>query len=411
LKARVAFLQGESRADAEIQLAPTPSPPVSLFDRAAWRDAAFLWTAQHIFLLAITYIGLSLFLIPSVAQRHLPWSNLLARWMAWDGDIYMRIAREGYDQFWLTRFFPLFPTLEHVLAPLTAGNPGVAGLIVSNIAELGAFGLLRVLVEREAGRVIAWRTLLYFAIFPTSFFLAAAYAEALFVVLSIGSFLALRRGRWLIAGALAALATLTRPVGILLVVPMAVEAVLRMRADRSLPPIKQSLTLVGGLVLPVTALAGFSVYLARRFGTLTAIAQSQGANGIGKSFTWPWIGVARAGHALLTYGFDPNYYQVHILLDAAFTAALVLLTIAAIGRLPLPYVWYCGAIVALLLCTPGHNWYALYSNMRFTLEVFPVFILLGRWGERQVVDRLLFAASLPLLTLFTVLFLMLQWVA
>jgi Mannosyltransferase (PIG-V) len=399
-------------ADAGSGGAPGPGP--GLFDRVAWRDAALIWAIQHALLVAITYVGGSLILIPSYSDRRLPWSSLLHPWVTWDADIYARIAREGYDKFWLTRFFPLLPALEHVLSPLAAGNPAAAGVLISNVACLGAFGVVRVLAERELGREAARRSVLYLALFPTSFFFAAGYPEALFVLLSAASFLTLRRGRWVTAGALAGMAALARPVGVLLVVPIAVEALQRVRAGKLRPGSRQIVPVLVGLALPVAAVAGFSYYLSRRFGTLTAIAQAQnadGAPGSGKGLTWPWVGFLRAGRALVQSGFDPNFHQVHILLDAGFTLALIALTIATFRRLPLPYVLYAWAVLALLICTPGHNWYALYSNMRFTLEVIPLFMLLGRWGESRTFERALLLAFLPLLALLTLTFVTGGWVA
>jgi hypothetical protein len=370
-----------------------------------------MWLGQRLLLAAITYIGRTLVLIPSYSTRHLSWASMVTHWAGWDGALYVLIAQQGYFRMWTARFFPLLPLLEHILAPVTGNNAAAAGLVISNVTCLGAFGLLRVLVERETDRETARRTLLYLAVFPTSFFLAAAYAEAPFLLCCVGAFLALRRGHWLIAGALGALATLARPVGILMVVPLAVEAFLRIRAAGALPRLRDTLATLGGLALPPAALAGFSYYLYQRFGTFNAVAQSQGESGGGKNLTWPWIGFLRAGHALGDYGFQPNFFQVHIMLDAAFTVVLIALVVATYRRLPLPYVAYAYAVLALLLCFPGHNWFALYANMRFTLEIFPVFMLLGRWGARLSIERLILALSLPLLTLLTLAFVLQQWVA
>ncbi|MGZ3664262.1 MAG: mannosyltransferase family protein, partial [Ktedonobacterales bacterium] len=181
-----------------------------LFDGMAWRDAALVWLGQRLALGALMLLGMRL-----LGNAASGWglTHILANW---DGDIYRNIASGGYRELWQAAFFPLYPLLEHVVALVTGGNTALAGVIIANVASLGAFGLLRVLVERELGRSIARRTLLYMAIFPVSFFLVAAYAESLFLLLSVGAFLALRRERWMAAGLLIALATLTRPVGILL---------------------------------------------------------------------------------------------------------------------------------------------------------------------------------------------------
>src|SRR5581483_12500553 len=62
------------------------------------------------------------------------------------------------------------------------------------------------------------------ALFPAAAVLVMGYAEALFMALSVGAFLALRTRRWEVAAGLGLLAGLCRPLGVVLVVPAAIEA-------------------------------------------------------------------------------------------------------------------------------------------------------------------------------------------
>ena len=59
------------------------------------------------------------------------------------------------------------------------------------------------------------------AVFPFSWVFSMAYGESLFLALSLGSLLAAERGRAGWASVLASLAGLTRPQGVLLIVPLA----------------------------------------------------------------------------------------------------------------------------------------------------------------------------------------------
>ena len=52
----------------------------------------------------------------------------------------------------------------------------------------------------------------------------------------------------------------------------------------------------------------------------------------------------------------------------------------------------------------------LMSQRRYVWILFPVFVLLARWGERAWVDRTVTAMSLVLLALFTTLFVNGYWV-
>ncbi len=69
-----------------------------------------------------------------------------------------------------------------------------AGILVSLAAALGAFVLLYRLAESRLGAEGARRAVLYLAVFPMAFFLQAVYSEALFLLLTLGAFLAAERG-------------------------------------------------------------------------------------------------------------------------------------------------------------------------------------------------------------------------
>ena len=61
---------------------------------------------------------------------------------------------------------------------------------------------------------VARLAVLVTALAPMSFFLSAVYSESLYLALSVGLFYAARRGRFLTAGLLAALAAATRSAGV-----------------------------------------------------------------------------------------------------------------------------------------------------------------------------------------------------
>lgn len=399
--ARVAAMANDMEAAAD---AEESSAPPRLLDRAVWRDAALIWLLQHALLFGVFYVGAS-FLVPGMTNTSgVRWSYLAGRLLGWDGANYAQIAQHGYTQLWTAAFYPLLPAVEHVLAPLAGGNAALAGAIVANAAALGAFGLLRWLVADLDGPDTARRTVFVLAIFPTAFFLVLPYTESLFLLFSVGAFVALRYRRWLLTGTLAALATLCRAHGLLLLLPMAVVLAGDLRSDRRLPSLPTAARVVAGFAAPLVAFAGFVVYLHARFGTWSATATAQ-AQGGGRGFELPVVGFLRAGRALFQFGPNLSLYQAHIFVDGAFTVAFIALTAATIHRLPLAYVLYAWGHLLLDLCTPAHNWYALTSNMRYMLVVFPLFILLGRWSARPLVERALLLVALPLLALFFVAFL------
>ncbi len=408
--------QNEGAEPTPAGMATTPR----VLDRVVWRDAAMIWLAQHALLIAITYLTVTL--INTTSAAHVAWASFLDPWYGWDGANYAVIATTGYNSLWTAAFFPLLPAVEHALAPLAGGQPALAGLLLANAAELAAFALFRVLAERELDRDTARRALLYLAFFPTAFFLAAPYTESIFLLTSVAAFLALRSRRWLLAGALVAVATLIRAPGLLLTVPLAAEGYTALREastgrthDAARPWYRQfeprlAASLFVGLALPVATLGLYAAYLYGRFGTWTAISQAQ-ASGGGRGLNWPWVGFLRLAKAFAEHGIEPDRFQPHMLLDLAFTLAFIALTILAVRRLSLPYALYTLACLLQVICTPSHNWYAQSSNMRYMLVVFPIFFLFGRLGARRNVELAMLLTMVPLLVLFVAIFVSHGWVA
>ncbi len=385
---------------------------VTLFDRGAWRDALLTWLGQIALVFVIIYVGRTLLLtqhaMPTGAT--ISWKQLFAKWLGWDGMNYAAIAMSGYTVPATAAFSPIFPALERCVNALTGLSPQIAGELISLVATLILYGLLRILTERELGREAARRTLLYLAVFPTAFFFLTAYTESLFLAFTCGAFLAMRQSRWVTAGTLTALAALTHLTGVILLAPLALEMARRWRDAGPPSTLRDWGKIVAGLAIAPLALGAFNLYLYRQFGTFFSVSRAE-ESVWGKGFSIPLMGFVRAGGALLRNGVNPGAEQVHILLDGAFTLALIGMAIVVWRRLPRAYGAYTAALTFLIVSTPLHNWYSLMSNPRFALAAFPAFMLLGVWGARPWIDRLILVLSLPLLAIFTLIFAMGGWVA
>ena len=194
--------------------------------RAPISDIIWLFVATRLLLVLVTYIGFILFPVPAHVYPSTPVNinALLTSWNRWDAANYTRIAQFGYQTIYDTAFFPLFPWLIKGVAFLF-GNQGyiAIGMILSNLALLGALFVLYQIAADALGDQVGRRTLLYLCIFPTAFFFFAAYNESLFLLLTASSFLAMRRQKWWLAGLLGLLAALTRSAGIFLVIPYCYE--------------------------------------------------------------------------------------------------------------------------------------------------------------------------------------------
>ena len=209
----------ESFKDNQTTLDAAPSTTVGPVDEAAaadrekktslsewpkWFNAIKqvlpIYISLHLAFLMLTYLS-ALFIIGNFSTRTLRISTLWLAWYRWDSGHFTAIASNGYDVAWRTAFFPLFPLLERGGAFLTH-DPFTAGLIISNLADLGMLVVLYRLVQQEFDAERAFRTILYLSVFPTAFFFAAAYNESLFLLLTLLSFYHMRHGNWWLAGLL-----------------------------------------------------------------------------------------------------------------------------------------------------------------------------------------------------------------
>jgi len=160
-----------------------------------------------------------------------PLAGLVEPWHRFDTGWYIKNAITGYQADYGIVFPPLYPLLIRLVAVFCAGNYVLAALLVSNTACLVAFILLYNIILREFNddAQLAQRTLILLTTFPTAFFMLSGYAEALFLALILGAWLAALERRWWLAGLLALLATLTRVQGIVMLFPLGWIAYVRYR--------------------------------------------------------------------------------------------------------------------------------------------------------------------------------------
>jgi hypothetical protein len=381
-------------------------------ERALWLSAIAAWLGQRLLVVALVIFGLTL-------SGRLSQSNFSLIWVANDGQWYMSVARDGYQTIGQAAYFPLYPLIMRLSAPLFAGDIALAGIVVSNICSLGAFILLGRLVADEFGSLIARRVLLYYAVVPTGYFLLAGYTEGLFLLLSVATFLCVRRRRWLLAGLLITLATLTRAPGVLLVVPLCIEA------WRALWPfwltsgtrwrIRVALELTCALAAPALALLGFQMYLAAVYGIPDVMSRALALPQWRRSLDWPWTGLTIDIRALahLSGGAFPRQYLGIAVVDIACLAlwlglSMVMLTPARLlitRALPRSWVAYGWAALLQTLILPSHVPGAgLMSLPRYMMAVFPCLALLALLGARfRAAHRIVFSASVAFTIFLTAL--------
>jgi Gpi18-like mannosyltransferase len=178
-----------------------------------WRvfDFLIIFFSQKI----IPYLGFFPYQ-DQLAGFNLPtWISSLANF---DGLHYVLIAKSGYAQY-EQAFFPLYPSLIKFLTPLFSNNQLLTGIVISNICFLLGLWFFAKYLELGNKKLKIW-PLIFLIAFPTSFFFGAVYTEGLFFLFLTGTLYFLKKENYFLVIILAFLASLTRLIGVFLLIPI-----------------------------------------------------------------------------------------------------------------------------------------------------------------------------------------------
>jgi Mannosyltransferase (PIG-V) len=399
-------------------------------------------------------------LVPQFPDRALEWTTkftgkgyqeghvyLLEPFMndqvAWDSEYYLSIAIGGYDDPrspHLTpqgevitspqgiqptengsvssnyAFFPFYPLMIRILTyPLRVFglNPiataTLAGVLISALGTL--FGMLALfdLARDSLGEDGAFRAVFYMIVFPTGFFLIQVYTEGLFAGLAFGCLALLRRQRWGLAALLAVAATMTRAVGIALVIPMLITWIRTGEwtdLDLKWRQIYHEGFPFGSLARALLVFSPVIMFLILRFSpwglTFKYIQDhiyERGVLQFGKAFYF-WSEAFRT----MLGGTNPQHTAYYLTEFSGFTIGLIacILTIRTHPQIG----WFSLAVVLI-------SWGSgpAQGIHRYILGAPAVFITLARWGNNPVFDRAWTILSILLMGLLAMLFAFNMWVA
>jgi len=216
---------------------PAPPPPATMSRRLtalpwwAWLGVPLLaWVASRAFVIVLGMIASLTFGRAEVGLDQAV-SPVLGLFGSWDTTWYLDIARRGYafdvgqvgEVFTNVAFFPLMPMI--MWAALALGlNPFWVSIIVSNAMFLVALVALFNLTKGRFGRDMAVRATWVLALAPPAVAASMAYTEGAALGLAVLAGYLAWRGNIGWAGSVAAIALLTRPTGVLAVVPVVMIA-------------------------------------------------------------------------------------------------------------------------------------------------------------------------------------------
>lgn len=319
-------------------------------------------------------------------------------------------------------FFPFYPLLIRLfsiplgLLQLTQiATATLAAVVVSALGILAAMLALYDLTHESLGEDGGMRAVFYLLIFPTSFYFVQVYTEGLFVGLAFTCLAMLKRRHLAYAALLAGAATLTRAVGVMLAIPMAIVWFRTHQRDlKHLDWARLDFKrLLWHMLLALTPLIVFLVWQFSYYGAAFHYVETNFFGrppiDIQKGFTL-WTGVFNK----MISGFSQQPDAFGQLVSVQFGANyLIEFSCMAIGLI---------AILRCLKTDPEVAWFSLAVFLipllsgppgihRYLLAAPAVFITLARWGKNPVFDRAWTLASLLLMGLLAMLFAFNFWVA
>jgi Gpi18-like mannosyltransferase len=330
-------------------------------------------------------------------QRVLDPRGWLEIWNRWDALNYQKLAQFGYSATGelkpLLVFYPLYPWTVRLFAFVTRDYL-VSAFIVSTLASLITVIVLQRLVELDYSKELAQRAVWFLFIFPTSYFLHIGYTESLFLMLAISCVFAARKQCWLLAGLFGALTCLTRANGLVLAPVLAAEAAHQYWTTRRW---QWQWLWIGVAVFGFLGYLLLNKHVTGDAFAFTSLMQQF----FNKSLASPLTGI---DNAIGSMSRAPTEAEMIGTQEVLFIALGLVCTIVSWFKLRPAYsVWMTGnwllfVSVSFVLSVP-----------RYTLTMFPIYILFAMLARRRVWLGVITFWSILYLSFFASMFVWGRW--
>jgi Gpi18-like mannosyltransferase len=266
-------------------------------------------------------------------------------------------------------FFPFYPILIYITKVSTGLSINTSMLLLSIFFSVLGFAMFYVFTYALYGD--SSKSLFYvllLLIFPFHYYFSVFYTEAIFVSVLICSFYAIIKRRYLLMSFLIIFLVLTRPNGIILLIPLYLfmlerEGVL-VRLKLNFKAIIDKRNVIRTLYF-CSGVVAFIVYGAyQQYMTGEFFAFSIAQKGWYRDFMFPFLAFFRHGDLASQF-------------DSVYTIMFILLAIASWKLLPISFnilIW----ISLLLPLTSG----SVLSMPRFISIIFPFIIIIGNYMYR-----------------------------
>jgi hypothetical protein len=309
----------------------------------------------------------------------LNWQHVGEIYFNSDSGWYRAIAAHGYAQIPLTEsqnwsqatlhfaFFPLFPMLIRLLM-LVTGMGFIAAAFVINLIIL--YFLVRCfylfLIHCALDAESAYRTVVLFLLFPISMHIYFIYTEALFITLLLACFLMIKQKQWLSLVFCSFLLALTRPNGLMMLLPLGFY-LLETQGGLHISNIKKQVqkpAIYSLLAMPL-AFALWMFYQHSVTGHWMAAAEAQ--SGWNKHWMFPLMALFRNGF------WQEQFTSIYILL-------LILIGLYYIKKWRISWQAYNWTVILLPLAAGS-----VISMCRYTSVLFPYYIqaIQSPWTQKN----------------------------
>jgi len=397
----------------------------------AWKEAAKILALSRLLIIATTIA--CILLLPAVIPGYLQYAGqdnyhlinnptvnqLFFAWLRWDEKPYLNISYFGYKYITDTAFFPLWPLARHLFGVLLGGifpaSFYLAGLLLANLLFYVALALLYILIANTFNDFIARRTLLYLAFSPYALFFFAGYSESLFLLLCVATFFFIQHGKrfdWWLAGLCGMLATLTREVGVVLVVPFSILYIQHfwLNSQISWQSIARRLVTYLPVILIPLGLILYMTYLYFDKGNPWLFTIEESAVW-GRHLTFLPVTIIISIQAF--FKESSFVFQLGNLVNLAFVVTSFVVLVIGWRLLPLHYSVFTLSMMFLGLSVPAYipQIEPLMSQPRFLLVLFPFAVIFAIWSKHLRFHRVCLILSIAFLVINTALFVSNVWVA
>ncbi len=303
----------------------------------------------------------------------------------WDSYWYLDIIQNGYylkqdNTLSNVVFFPLYPMLMKLVGTILFGHFILAGWLISSVSLVLACTYLYRIIREFHPDIDPELPVLLMLVFPTAFFLNVVYTEALFLLLTTGCFYYTLRRQFWHAGAFALFGALTHSNGVFLALPIFWETV-QLHGWKSLFTQR-----IFPMALAPIGMISFLAFDYFKFHDPLLFFKIESA--WGRSFSINYDHFSLFSH--------PSIINMGI--DIVFTILIITAVVLVYQRLSRMYAVFMSLTVFAALSSG-----TLMSIGRYSLALFPLFILLATIKNKTVLQAWIFGSALFLamdITLF-----------